>query len=235
MTIEQVMIKLKSFANEDTVRVYNNREMELEILGVKIADIKKLAKQIKINHELSLELYETGIYEAMYLAGLVADETKMTKDILNTWIRTAGSYLIAEYTIPWIAVESDYGLELALEWIDSDDELTAAAGWSCMSSLVMTKDDSDLDYDLLLSLLHRVSDKIKTGMNREKYAMNGFVIALAGGYKTLFEEAKKIAVQNGKITVYMGKTSCKVPFAPDYIEKMKKRGYIGKKRKQIRC
>ena len=33
----------------------------------------------------------------------------------------------------------------------------------------------------------------------------------------------------------MGKTACKVPFAPEYIDKVKKRGSIGKKRKSDRC
>ncbi len=33
----------------------------------------------------------------------------------------------------------------------------------------------------------------------------------------------------------MGNTACQVPYAPDYIAKMEKRGVIGKKRKTVKC
>jgi hypothetical protein len=49
----------------------------------------------------------------------------------------------------------------------------------------------------------------------------------------------KLAIQTGEkigeVTVDMGNTSCKVPFAPDYIRKVEKRGTIGKKRKSAKC
>ena len=35
----------------------------------------------------------------------------------------------------------------------------------------------------------------------------------------------------GPVSVDMGDTACKVPYAPDYIQKVQKRGTIGKKRK----
>jgi hypothetical protein len=40
---------------------------------------------------------------------------------------------------------------------------------------------------------------------------------------------------SGLVEVDMGNTACKVPFAPDYIQKVKDRGTIGKKRKSARC
>jgi hypothetical protein len=39
----------------------------------------------------------------------------------------------------------------------------------------------------------------------------------------------------GEVSVDLGDTSCKVPFAPEYIEKVRKRGAIGKKRKTAKC
>jgi hypothetical protein len=37
------------------------------------------------------------------------------------------------------------------------------------------------------------------------------------------------------VTADMGNTSCQVPFAPDYIRKVQKRGTSGKKRKSAKC
>ena len=43
------------------------------------------------------------------------------------------------------------------------------------------------------------------------------------------------ALKIGKVSVDVGDTACKIPYAPDYIEKIKKRGTIGKKRKTAKC
>jgi hypothetical protein len=39
----------------------------------------------------------------------------------------------------------------------------------------------------------------------------------------------------GGSKVDMGNNACEVPFAPDYIRKVEKRGTIGKKRKTVKC
>ncbi|MFT6336218.1 MAG: hypothetical protein ACJATI_002974 [Halioglobus sp.] len=38
-----------------------------------------------------------------------------------------------EYTVPWVAAETELGLELGLEWIKSDIEITAVAGWGTLA------------------------------------------------------------------------------------------------------
>src|SRR5205823_8809953 len=128
--------------------------------GVKVEHLKKIQKRIKTNHQLALELYDTGISDAMYLAGLIADDAQMTKKDLQHWVEKAYWYMLSEYTVPWVAAGSPVGHELALEWIDSKNEQIAAAGWSTLSSLVGTKDDEELDVPLLKKLLARVAKTI---------------------------------------------------------------------------
>ena len=48
--------------------------------GVKVEHLKKIQKRIKKDYQLALDLYDTGISDAMYLAGLIADDEKMTKE-----------------------------------------------------------------------------------------------------------------------------------------------------------
>ena len=65
--------------------------------------------------------------------------------------------------------------------------------------------------------------------------MNSFVIAVGNYVKPLGDLALKTAQKIGQVTVDMGNTSCKVPFAPDYIRKVRQRGTVGKKRKTAKC
>src|SRR5205807_2090755 len=85
---------------------------------------------------------------------------------------------IGEFTVAWVAAEGPHGWELAREWIDSDRETTAAAGWSTLSSLVGIKPDAELDINGLRSLLDRVARTIHGQPNRARHCMNGFVIAV---------------------------------------------------------
>ena len=143
--------------------------------------------------------------------------------------------MLSEYTVPWIAAESNYGMELALEWIDSPKEKIASAGWATLSSVLSIKPDSELDIDLLKSLLKRVSEQIPNSPNLVRYTMNGFIIAAGCFVPELTEDAIKTAQIIGTVIVDMNGTSCKVPSVVDYINKVKARGTIGKKKKEARC
>ena len=67
------------------------------LFGVKIGDMKKIQKRIKKDYQLVLDLYDTGIYDAMYLAGLIADDVKMTKKDLQHWVKKANGGALARH------------------------------------------------------------------------------------------------------------------------------------------
>jgi hypothetical protein len=138
-------------------------------------------------------------------------------------------------TVAWVAAGSPHGQELALEWIESKDEFVAEAGWSTLSCLVSLKDDSELDLPELKRLLQRVQETIDQAPNVVRYAMNAFVISGGSHVPALTNLALQIGEKIGRVEVDMGNTACEVPFAPDYIRKVEKRGTIGKKRKSVKC
>ena len=65
--------------------------------------------------------------------------------------------------------------------------------------------------------------------------MNAFVISVGCYVPSLTDLALQIGEKIGRVAVDMGNTACEVPFAPDYIRKVEKRGSIGKKRKTVKC
>ena len=97
------------------------------------------------------------------------------------------------------------------------------------------KPDGELDLAGLKKLLQRVQKTIHQEPNMVRSAMNGFVIALGTYVQPLSELATAAGEKIGKVTVDVGDTACKVPFAPDYIAKARDRGTIGKKRKTAKC
>ena len=170
----------------------------------------------------------------MYLAGLIADDTRMTRADLQKWAVKACE-LLAGSTVAWVAAGSRHGWELALEWIDSTQPLVAAAGWATLSSLVAIKEDADLDLAELKRLLQRVRKTIHQTLDEARSKVNGFVIAVGSFVQSLTALAIQTGPQVGPVTVNMGTTAYKVPFAPDSIRKVEARGAIGKKRKTAKC
>lgn len=233
MEFNEVMRELESFGDERTKNTHINHGAKEPLFGVRVGDLKKILKKTKKNHELSLALYKTGNSDAMYLAGLMADESKISKQQLNEWVKDAYWYFLSEYAVPWVAAESPYGFELGLEWIKSKKETIASAGWSALANYASI--NTALDIKTYASLLDQIESEIHQAQNRVKYTMNGFVIAVGCYIPELTEKSKEIASKIGKVDVYMGKTSCKVPLAIDYIRKVEARKSIGKKRKMARC
>ncbi len=235
MTAEEIVQQLKPLGTESYKNVLLKHGVQEPLFGVKIEELKKIQKRIKKDYRLALDLYDTGIYDAMYLAGLIADDPKMTKKDLRHWIEKANCPMLCEYTVAWVAAESPHGRELALEWIESKKENTAAFGWATLSSLVAVTDDAELDLAELKQLLQRVAKTIHQQPNRVRYAMNNFVISVGSYVKALTDTALQTAAQIGPVSVDMDGTACKVPSAAEYIQKVQKRGAIGKKRKTTKC
>jgi len=234
MTAKDIVAELKKLGTEKTKKMWLKHGAQEPCLGVKVEDMKKIQKRVKMDYHLALDLYDTGIADAMYLAGLIADDARMTKKDLQKWIEGASCGWVAEYTVPWVASAGPHGREMALKWMESKDEAIASAGWQTYSSMVAIKEDADLDLAEIKSLLQRVAKSINQPPNRVKYVMNGFVIAVACYVKPLHKLAVDTANGIGKVAVDLV-GACKIPFAPDQIKKFEARSAIGKKRKSPKC
>lgn len=234
MTTSEVMSELERLGSAQQRKTYSNHGITGNVFGVKIGELKVVAKKLKGHQAVALELFRTGNMDAMYLAGLVVDPRQMTRKELEAWVKATDWGMISEYTVPWVAAESPFGRELALKWIDSNDESVAAAGWNTFSGWLALTSDSDLDLPEITKLLARVEKEISTAPNRVRACMNGFVIAVGASVKPLLAKAKATAKKIGKVDVDLC-GSCKLPSAVDTIQKIEAMGRVGTKRKTVRC
>jgi 3-methyladenine DNA glycosylase AlkD len=235
MTVKEIMAELEAKGNVAVKNIFLKHGIKEPFFGVKIEYLKVIQKKVKKDYQLAKDLYATGNADAMYLAGLIADEDKMTKKDLSLWVKQAVSTNISEYTVPWIAAESHYGYELALEWIDSKTEHVAIAGWATLSSVISIKPDNELDISALKKLIARVEKEIHSVSDRVRSNMNGFVIAAGCFVPALTDAAMNASKKIGAVKVNTDGTACKVPDAAIYINKVKDKGTLGKKKKMARC
>ena len=235
-TCKQIMAQLKKLGKESHRKTFIRHGGPAHaIYGVPIADLKPIQKKIKKDYRLALELFDTGIADAQYLAGLIADETQMKKSDLNKWARDGAWNMVNTSSVAWVAGESPHAIALGMKWIDSKQEKIASTGWSTLSSYLSVTPDEEIDLALFKDLLARVVKEIHGERNEVKDSMNQFVISLGCSVAPLKVKALQAAKKIGKVDVDVGDTSCKIPLAEEYIKKVEEMGRIGKKRKTARC
>lgn len=236
MTAPQVLDELKKAGNENVKKILLKHGAKEPFYGVKVEDMKKIQKKVKENRQqIAFDLFASGIGDAQYLAGLMADGSKMTRAQLQSWVKHAQWQMISEYSVPWVASENEAAFELALDWIDSKESGIACSGWATLGSVMATRPDDRLDVPVLKKLLRRVEKEIDGAPNRVRYCMNGFVIAAGSFVRDLTANALETGKKIGHVEVDVGDTSCKVPFAPVYINKVIDKGCHGKKKKTAKC
>ena len=157
-TAASVLSELKKRGTEQNRKIYSRHGMVSDRLyGVSMADLKVIAKSIKGQQQIACDLYESGIMDAMYLAGMVADGAQLKMEVLNRWAKQAkGLQMISEYTIPWLAVDHPRVREIALKWIESKEPHVAAAGWSTYAGMLSVKADSELELGEIEKLMARI-------------------------------------------------------------------------------
>ena len=234
-TVKQILAELESLGSEQTRKTYHRHGAPEPMFGVKVGDLKSLAKSIRGQQQLALDLYETQNIDAMYLAGIIADGSRMTRTQLNRWAKTASWHMVAEYSVPGVAAENTHALALANKWVNSRNESIASTGWCTYSAIFATWEDDQIDFDEVSALMKHIVVAIPTAPNRVRYTMNNFVISVGTYIRPLLSQAKKTARQLGKLHVNMGDNACKVPVASDYIAKVESLNRVGKKRKTAKC
>jgi len=235
MTAKEILAELKPLGSEGYVRILRNHGVKQPAYGVKISELKKIQKRLKKHHPLALELFDTGVYDAQYLAGMLSEDKKMSKKDLQRWLEISPEGPICGFVVATTAAESNHGWELGLEWIDSKTPGHACAGWATLLGVVSITDDAKLDLPKLKQLLKRIEKTIHSQPDRVRYVMNLFVISVGAYVKPLSADAIAVAENIGKVECDMGETDCKVPRAAEYIQKCLKRNPTFKKKKTCKC
>jgi 3-methyladenine DNA glycosylase AlkD len=219
-TPAQIMDELKTLGSEQTRKTYLNHGACEFTFGVKYADLSKLVKKVKVNHELATELWQTENHEARLFALMIADPKKIDHATLDEWAKDLSDYVVSGEMSRFV-VKSPLAKEKMEAWVQSDDEWISTAGWNLLGAMAL--EWQDLSNEYLLSYMAIIQKDIHTKKNRTRYAMNGALIAIGGRNTELAEKAIAAANSIGKVIVDHGKTSCKTPDAIPYIQKIRAR------------
>lgn len=218
MTYDDTMAALEAAGSEATRKTYGRHGMTGAMFGVSFAILGAMARQIKRDHDLALQLWASANADARFLATMIADPARLGPAELDAWAHQARYHMHATYVAGLAALRPlDQAVALAEAWIDDPTEIVQRGGWSLVADLALA--DREPPAGWLEGLLPRIEAQIHGAANRSKEGMNGALIAI--GTRDDAREALAIASARriGPVAIDHGDTACKTPLAEPYILK----------------
>ena len=216
MNFEETMQTLEEMGTAQNRKIYARHGVGENMFGVSIANLKTLKKQIKMDHALALQLWESGNHDARYLATMIADPKIADETLLENWVRDTDNYVATDALVDF-TIKTAFAQQKAIEWAASDQEYIGRAGWHLLAQLAMK--DLSLSDDFFEPYLQTIQTGIHQRPNRTREGMNNTLIAIGVRNPALMEKALAVAETVGEVEVDHGPTSCKTNFAPEYIER----------------
>jgi len=112
-------------------------------LGVKIPQLRKLAKEIKKNHQLAQQLWATDIHEARILATMIDDPKQVTEGQIDKWVLDFETWDVCDQACGNLFDRTPFALQKALEFSARDEEFVKRTGFVLMAALAVHDKKAD--------------------------------------------------------------------------------------------
>ena len=216
MKLKEVMAKLKSFGDEKVYARNAKKGAGEDHFGVKMGDIRKVAKTIKSDHDLALELWGTGNLEARLLATLVLRPKDLTLDELDQMVREATFHWLADWINSYVVKVHPEREALREGWMDDEDPMAARAGWN-LTAIRVAKDPDGLE---LAALLKRIEGEMAAAPEEAQWTMNICLVEIGIHFPKHRKRALAIGESLGIYRDLKAPKGCTSPFAPIWIQTM---------------
>ncbi|MFD0748715.1 DNA alkylation repair protein [Mucilaginibacter calamicampi] len=125
-------------------------------LGVKVPALRKLAKEIKKDHQLAQQLWETEIHEARLLATMIADPKQVTEKQFDKWVLDFETWDVCDQACGNLFDQTPFAIEKALDYSAREEEFVKRAGFVLMAELaVHDKKADDLVFIQFFPIIER--------------------------------------------------------------------------------
>ena len=156
MDVNEVIQELKKLSTPEHFSNYARFGIpDKNALGVKVPDIRKLAKKIGKNHPLAMELWKSDVHEAKVLAPMIADAKLITEEDFDWIVSTFYSWDLCDGSCRMLS-ETLFAEIKITEYADSQDEFVKRTAFVLMCSFaVHHKEKPDEFFYPLFELIER--------------------------------------------------------------------------------
>jgi 3-methyladenine DNA glycosylase AlkD len=214
-TLKATMKELAELADP---RMREANERRGDDHGVNLTAVRTLAKRLKIQHELALELWASGDTAARLLATLVCRPSVFSDEELDAKVREIRSPKLLGWFVTNVVRTSRHAEHLRKSWKD-EDGLVGCAGWSLTTERVVKKPEG-LD---LPALLDQIEQEMKEAPEHKQWAMNHCLAEIGIHHQAHRARAIGIGERLAVLIDYPTPPGCTSPYAPAWIAEMVRR------------
>ncbi|MFE3459242.1 DNA alkylation repair protein [Nocardiopsis aegyptia] len=215
-TVAQVMAELAELEDPRMRRV---NEKHGDDHGVNLTKLRALAKRIRTQQDLALDLWATDDTAARLLALLICRPKAFGRDELDTMLRHARTPKVHDWLVNYVVRKNPHAEELRLAWSADADPVVASAGWALTADRVVRKPEG-LD---LAALLDVIEARMKDAPDRLQWAMNTCLAQIGIRHPHHRARAIDIGERLQVLKDYPTPPNCTSPFAPAWIAEMVRR------------
>jgi len=184
--------------------------------GVRMGDIRALAKRLGRNPLLARELWATGHLEARLLAILLLQPKQLDAVELERMLREARFAQLVDWLQAYLVKDHPAAEGLRERFLADPDPWVARSGWSLTAGRV-ARSPEGLD---LVGLLGRLERELPHADPATQWTMNNCLAAIGIHHAELRERAIAIGEALGLYRDYPTPKGCTSPFAPVWIAAM---------------
>jgi 3-methyladenine DNA glycosylase AlkD len=220
MKLPEVMDQLKALGTEKLREMNSKHGITGDQFGIKMGDLRVIAKKIKVDMALAKDLWKTGNFEAMMLSTLIVRPKEFTAAELEAMVKSVETSQLADWLTSYVIKMHPEKESLRTKWMQlSDNVMASRAGWSLTAERI-NKDPEGLD---LNALLDRIEGEMLTAPEPVQWTMNFCLAGIGINFPEYRKRAIDIGERLGVYRDYPTPKGCTSPFAPLWIEEMVKR------------
>jgi len=170
-SIEDILATLKELGHPDKLASMARVGITPEkAYGVKIPDLRNLAKMIGCDHDFALQLWEVDLRETRILASMIADPGRTDSDLIDAWTAVFDYWEICDQCCMNLFEKTPFAVDKAFEYSSSEIEFVKRTGFVLMARLAVC--DKKADDNLFLSFLPVIRREAADSRNMVKKAVN---------------------------------------------------------------
>jgi 3-methyladenine DNA glycosylase AlkD len=133
-SLEEILVILRQKARPDQLEGMARFGIRgKKRLGVSIPDLRILARSIGKNHELALQLWDSGIEDARILASLVEEPERVSEKQIEKWVKGFNSWDVCDQVCMNL-FDRVAGIRIkVVEWAQREEEFVRRAAFSLMA------------------------------------------------------------------------------------------------------
>jgi 3-methyladenine DNA glycosylase AlkD len=216
ITVDELMVELGAL-EDPKAREVNERHGDDH--GVNLGKLRTIAKRLKTQHPLALELWRTGNTPARLLALLICRPKAFDLDELDAMLREARIPKVHDWLVNYAVKKNPHAEDLRVVWFSDTDPVVASAGWALTTERV-AKHPEGLHLGELLDIIEA---QMKDAPDRLQWAMNNTLAQIGISHAEHRARAIDIGERLEVLKDYPTPPNCTSPFAPIWITEIVRR------------